>query len=213
MHVKGKRWSLRSAIQSSQANVFTIDHLHYEPHHPALNDGPDLVEIVAAMHRARRHLDAVAASCRDAVEKARLLEDERRFAYGEAMIDFIYHMVRTAVFQRQNDPARPEASSPSPSGQPGSWSRSSISCRSRRRTPMPRMASKRPGWKACTRSSSSVTGPPSRNGEMVLFGSAGIGLRIAVGQAGSAARSSWRASFPLKTVGTSSNSLAWDRVR
>jgi hypothetical protein len=56
------------------------------------------------MHRARRHLDDALLNCRDAVEKARLSQDERRFAYGQAMIDFIYQMVRTALFQRRSDP-------------------------------------------------------------------------------------------------------------
>lgn len=104
VQVKGKGWALRYAIQDGNREIFNIDHLHYKRHRPTLNDGPDMVEIVAAMHRARGHLDDALITCRDAAEKARLTEDERRFAYGEAMIDFIYHMVRTAMFQRQNDP-------------------------------------------------------------------------------------------------------------
>jgi len=104
IHVNGKGWALRNALQDTKREIFFIDHLHYEPHHPTLNDGPDLVEIVDAMHRARRHLDDALLNCRNATERARLTEDERRFAYGESMIDFIYQMARIAMLQRQNDP-------------------------------------------------------------------------------------------------------------
>ncbi|MCC6124029.1 MAG: DUF4838 domain-containing protein [Pirellulales bacterium] len=100
----GNRWFLRNALQSSRGPLFPLDHLQYEPHHPLLNDGPDLVEIVAAIERARRHLDESLRTCRDAAEKARLGEDERRFAYGEAAIEFLHRMVRTAIRQRENDP-------------------------------------------------------------------------------------------------------------
>jgi lysophospholipase L1-like esterase len=101
----GKRWFLKNALASSQGPLFPLDHLHEEPHHPLLNDGPDLEEIAAAIGRARRHLDEARRTCRDAVEKDRLAEDERRFAYGEATIEFIHRLARTAVRQRQNDPA------------------------------------------------------------------------------------------------------------
>jgi hypothetical protein len=103
---KGKRWTLAGAIQNSKGPMFSLEHLQYDPHHTMLNDGPSLVEIVEAMHRARGHLDESLRTCRDAAEKARLAEDERRFAYGEAMIEFYYRMVRTAIHQRENNDAQ-----------------------------------------------------------------------------------------------------------
>ncbi|HSW46472.1 MAG TPA: DUF4838 domain-containing protein [Phycisphaerae bacterium] len=104
IYVNNKSWSLRYQLADANREIFNIDHLRYEPFRPTLNDGPDLVEVVDGFHRARRHLDDALLACRDPVEKTRLLEDERRFAYGEAMIEFIHQMVRTALFQRQNDP-------------------------------------------------------------------------------------------------------------
>ena len=38
--------------------------------------------------------------------RRRLLEDERRFAYGEDMVSFLYHTARTVMFEKSgNDPA------------------------------------------------------------------------------------------------------------
>jgi hypothetical protein len=38
-----------------------------------------------------------------AKERSRLMEDERRFTYGEAMVDFYYRLIRTAMFHRMGD--------------------------------------------------------------------------------------------------------------
>jgi len=81
-------------------NIFPLDHLHYESFHPEKNDGPDVVEIVEFMKLARKELDASKLLCRDKIEEARLIDDERRFAYGEDMVNFYYHLVRTALFHR-----------------------------------------------------------------------------------------------------------------
>jgi hypothetical protein len=43
------------------------------------------------------------SACTDPIEKARLVEDERRFAYGEAMYKFYYHLLRTTMFHRKGD--------------------------------------------------------------------------------------------------------------
>jgi len=39
----------------------------------------------------------------DKNEKARIIDDDRRFTYGEAMVYFYYHLVRTALFHRNSD--------------------------------------------------------------------------------------------------------------
>ncbi len=59
--------------------------------------------MIAAMQRARREIDAALVECADTVERARLLEDERRFAYGESMFLFYYHLVRLTMFHTRND--------------------------------------------------------------------------------------------------------------
>ena len=38
-------------------------------------------------------------------KQSRLLEDDRRFAYGEAMVFFYYHLVRTALLHRRQETA------------------------------------------------------------------------------------------------------------
>ena len=57
------------------------------------------------MRLARKELDSALMQCVDKKEQARLLEDERRFAYGEATIFFYYHLVRTAIFHHRGDEA------------------------------------------------------------------------------------------------------------
>ena len=101
----GKGFTLRGALLSEDGPMFPLDHLQYDTHHSTLNDGPDIVEIVEAMQNARRALDDALLTCRDAAERDRLLLAERRFAYGEAMVDFYYHLVRTALFHRRGDEA------------------------------------------------------------------------------------------------------------
>ena len=103
-------YSLRGGLAGDTAPIFTLDHLRYDSYQPLVNDGPDLTEIVESMQRARRAIDDAVSTCKEEVERARVVEDERRFAYGEAMVLFQYHLVRTAMFHRdkQADLARRE---------------------------------------------------------------------------------------------------------
>ena len=98
-------YSLRGELSRRSRELFPLDHLRYYPHHPARNDGPDVVEMMEAMHRARQEIDAALVECADTTERARLLEDERRFAYGEAMFLFYYHLVRLTMFHNQHEEA------------------------------------------------------------------------------------------------------------
>jgi len=41
--------------------------------------------------------------CADATDAARLSEDDRRFRYGEAMVEFYHHLVRTALLHRRQE--------------------------------------------------------------------------------------------------------------
>ena len=110
VHTGKRSYSLRGNLTQKSGNIFPLEHLRYEPYHPTLNDGPDIVEIVDAMRLARKELDSALMQCVDKKEQARLLEDERRFAYGESTIFFYYHLVRTAIFHHRGDevPARNE---------------------------------------------------------------------------------------------------------
>lgn len=85
--------------------LFPNEHFQYEASHPEKNDALDLVEIVKEIQLAREQIDAAMLECSDDVEQKRLLEDERRFFYGESMVNFFYHMYRTAMFHKRNEEA------------------------------------------------------------------------------------------------------------
>ena len=99
-------YSLRLQLGASSRELLPLDHLQYKAHHPVLNDGPDWVEIIAAMDRARRLIDDTMLTCDDKHELARLMEDERRFAYGEAMMRLYYHLTRAVICHRTGDRER-----------------------------------------------------------------------------------------------------------
>ncbi|MBI4580345.1 MAG: DUF4838 domain-containing protein [Planctomycetes bacterium] len=96
-------YCLPGLLDRAGKDIFPLDHLHYERFTPTLNDAPDAVEIIEAMRRARQDIDDSLMECRDAIERARLLEDERRFAYGEAMFGFLYHLARNMTFHHRGD--------------------------------------------------------------------------------------------------------------
>lgn len=96
-------WGWKNRVKSDSGNIFPMKHFHYEPYHPLTNDGIDLLEMKGYMEHARNDIDEAFLRCTDDTEKSRLLEDERRFAYGEAMYFFHYHLIRTALFHRSHN--------------------------------------------------------------------------------------------------------------
>jgi len=98
-----KRYNLPVLLADRAKELFPKDHLHYEEYHPLANDGPDIVEIMEAMRQARQELEASLLTCRNDVEKKRLLEDERRFSYGEGVYNYYYHLIRTELFDGRGD--------------------------------------------------------------------------------------------------------------
>lgn len=102
-----KKYSVRRQLKEiprgdEDVEILPMDHLHYEAFHPTLNDGLDIVEMVEEFHQARKYIDQALFLCNDSLEQLRLLEDERRFAYGEDMMMFHYHIIRTALFFQQH---------------------------------------------------------------------------------------------------------------
>ncbi len=79
---------------------FILKHFRYEPFHPPANDGPDLLEIIESLRLARSDIDTALLECKNPVEQERLLADEKRFAYGEDMVSFYYHIVRTVKLDK-----------------------------------------------------------------------------------------------------------------
>ena len=97
------RYTMRFALTSEDFEFFPTKHFRYENYHPLTNDGPDLIEMMESMRLARGKINDALSACTDTIEKARLVEDERRFAYGEAMYKFYYHLLRTAMFHRKGN--------------------------------------------------------------------------------------------------------------
>ena len=85
--------------------LFPKEHFQYEISHPEKNDAPDLLEIVKEIALAREQIDMALLKCGDDVEQKRLREDERRFFYGESMVNLFYHMYRTMMFHRRDEEA------------------------------------------------------------------------------------------------------------
>lgn len=85
--------------------LFPLQHLRQFAAGPSLNDAPDLEEIVTSMRQARVAIDEARARARDPRVRSRLREEERRFAYGEAMVRFWDALIRVAACHREGDAA------------------------------------------------------------------------------------------------------------
>jgi hypothetical protein len=96
-------YTLRSRLMNDSQEIFTLDHLHYEAYHPELNDGLDVVEMIDELGLVRKGIDAALLQCTDKTVQARLIDDDRRIAYGEAMVYFYYHLIRTALLHRRSE--------------------------------------------------------------------------------------------------------------
>jgi len=94
---------LHAAVNDKKAALFPREDLQYFPNHVEKNDGLSVVEIVAAVRRARQAIDDALIVCTDTTERQRLVEAEKRFAYGEAVVMFYYHTIRTVMFDQKGD--------------------------------------------------------------------------------------------------------------
>jgi hypothetical protein len=96
-------YTLRRRLMNDTLKIFSMDHLHYEAYHPVLNDGLDIVEMIDELGLVRKEIDEAMLTCTDKTVQARVIDDDRRIAYGEAMVYFYYHLVRTAMFHRNSE--------------------------------------------------------------------------------------------------------------
>jgi len=102
-NVASKPWGYNLNTRLIKGDLFELDHMQYDETHPQLNDGPDIVEMIDAMELAKKHLDQSLMDCKNLIEQQRLLEDKKRFDYGYAMYQYIFHMVRTSMFHKKGD--------------------------------------------------------------------------------------------------------------
>jgi hypothetical protein len=90
-------------LTAPDAPLFSLEHLRYDQRSAPANGAPSWQETMDAMRRARQALDAALAACRGPLERARLLDDERRFAYGEATFALYDVLLRVAGRDRAGD--------------------------------------------------------------------------------------------------------------
>jgi len=99
-------WGWKKKLKDETMDIYPKKHFQYEPSFFLMNDGIDLIEMKDYITAARRDIDAALLLCTDETEMLRLLEDERRFAYGEDMVNFHYHIYRTAMFHHKKNENR-----------------------------------------------------------------------------------------------------------
>ena len=94
-NVTDLKYSLGRRLGKGEADLFPTQHLKYEKTTSATDDGPDLVEIVAAAKNGRRLLaEAAKLELGDDI-RARIAEDERNFTYAERTVLFYDALCRT----------------------------------------------------------------------------------------------------------------------
>ncbi len=99
-----KSYSLSNRLNAISNDLFPLKSLQYEESHPITDDGLDVVEMMSEIELARNALDQALLDCAHPIERKRLIEDEKRFAYGEAMMHLFNHLIRASMFHHQKVP-------------------------------------------------------------------------------------------------------------
>ncbi len=99
-----RSYALSNRLNSMKEDLFPLKSLQYNESHPVTDDGLDVVEILSEIDLARQALNQALLDCTDSNERKRLIEDERRFAYGEAMMHLFNHLIRASMFHHRKDP-------------------------------------------------------------------------------------------------------------
>ena len=98
---KPVRTTVRGRLTDFSQELFPLKHLQYDKVDNAMNDGPDITQMMDWMTQAGFEMEAALLACDNETEQARLLEDYNRYEYGMAMYRFYYHIIRTSIFQRK----------------------------------------------------------------------------------------------------------------
>jgi len=81
--------------------VFALRHLSDAPRARGPDSASSLTQMESAMREARAAIDSARARARSPRVAAALADDEQRFAYGEAMIEFWIALLRATVAHRE----------------------------------------------------------------------------------------------------------------
>ena len=106
-HIVQLVWQLRRGD-----NPFPLMHMRYDTFRPPANDGPDMVDIMAALQAARGEITTALAHSAYGVEHLRLEEDEERFSYCEATLMFYNHLIRLYILGHEGQRMLAEAEWP-----------------------------------------------------------------------------------------------------
>ncbi|MBM4048113.1 MAG: DUF4838 domain-containing protein [Planctomycetes bacterium] len=82
------KYTLPSLLVRGAKDVFPRKHMRYEESHPETDDGPDFVQVLAALKNARQLVDRALAMSLTEQQRGRLREDEALFRYGENTVLF-----------------------------------------------------------------------------------------------------------------------------
>jgi len=93
-------WSQR--LDKKDKETFWSDHLSYSKNNNSKNNALSVVEMMEELRLARKSFDESLLNCADKTEMQRLIEDDKRLDYCEKMYNYVYHLVRTSIFYKQD---------------------------------------------------------------------------------------------------------------
>lgn len=90
-------YSLDDRLKKDKAELFTTQHLQYAATSSEENDGRDILQMVADIKQAREFLNKAKSLVDGNKYRLRIQEVEKRFAYGETIIDFYNHLLKMHI--------------------------------------------------------------------------------------------------------------------
>ena len=109
------KYNLARRLSSDDQDLFPTKHLQYEAHRFDTDDGPDVLETVAAIEKCRQQVEKVLEMKLSRRYRARLEEDEALFQYAENTVHLYNHLlcVHRALARGDEESARHEFQSAS----------------------------------------------------------------------------------------------------
>lgn len=99
-YVTGTAWNFLNS-KLLKGDMFQFEHMQYDSRSNSYNDAPSIIETLKAIEDAKFYIEQSLVYCADSIELERLLIDKERFDYGYNMFRYIYHMIRTSMFHKQ----------------------------------------------------------------------------------------------------------------
>ncbi len=97
------KYNLARRLSADERELFPTKHLKYEAQRFETDDGPDVLETVAAIEDCRQRIDNVMKMKLSPRHRARIEEDEALFTYAENTVHFYNHLIRVHNALQNND--------------------------------------------------------------------------------------------------------------